>query len=1038
MPIKKLADKITITERILRRPVSVTMITLLIIFFGLFSLSNLKITLFPPFNIPILAISSGYKSVSPQDMQRLIVEPLEAAASGINGVDELESNISKGNAFLILRMEGGADIRSAELDLREEIDRIRNELPGEASEPVIFQFDPENFPIMRLSIKSDIRGLDELRQLSTEFIEPRLERLDGVASADTRGGLIRTIYVDLQPMSLAQHNLEPQEILNAIRSNNVQMPIGDVRVERTNYSVRAQSMYQSVEEIRKTIITQSATGVPIRVQDVAKVTDGYEDVATLVEINGKNSVSIEIQKQSDANTLDVSQAVMGQLDNIEAKLPRGVEINTLNNEGDFIENSIMNLAQSALIALAVVIVILLLFMGGWRISLIVALSIPVSIAATFSAMYFAGLTLNIISITGLALAIGLLVDNSIVVSESIAGKLEEDMPKYKAALEGTNEVIGALLGSTLTTLGVFIPILGISGFAGQIARDLALTICIAISSSFLASIVLIPVLASLFLNKGEFERHSLTFRLIHRLERYYVVALRWVMGHKWTALVFVLVAMGGSYWLYQNIPGGFFPQQDTGEIDARIELPSGTKLVRTAETMRNFSNRVQQLPEVETVVTKMGQRGFRSQPNVGEMTVKLVPNAERDRSTQDISLQLRKMLQAPDVDVRIRGAGGGGPPGGFGSGIRLTLTGPDVDVLKAITNKIENVMLQDSNIISVDNPRVDPAPELHYTVDRQRLSRMGRSFQEVANNLKAQTMGSRAGYYRDKGREIPIMVRIGNEELNNREELYDLELVEVDSQRVSVAALGRFESVQGLSRISRRDRETVLDVSIEFKGDLTTYRDKIRTIMDEQITLPAGYRYEFTGSSRDADESGQEMLYALFFAILLTYMVMASQFENLRDPFIIMVTIPLAFIGSLGQLWITGTALSVPASIGIVILIGIVVNNGIVLVDYIHKYTDMHEGKRSYLENFIEAARRRMRPILLTALTTICSMIPLALEIGTGAETWSPMAQSVIGGLIFATVLSLFIVPAFVVGISQKRRMSVKEALDRENRNLQS
>ncbi|MGM0588575.1 MAG: efflux RND transporter permease subunit [Bacteroidota bacterium] len=1025
----KTAEKIGITDRILRRPITVIMLTLLVIFFGLFSLTRLKITLLPPFNIPILAISTSYKSVPPQDIQRLLVEPLEGAVSAVNGVEELDGNIRKGGAFIILRMQPEVDIRRAELDVREEIDRIRPDLPREASEPVIFQFDPENFPIMRLSLESGVRGLDELRQLATEFIEPRLERLRGVASADTRGGLERTIFVDIDPMALAQHQLEPAEITNAINSNNVQLPIGNVRADRTSYSVRAQSMYNNLEELRQTIIKVSENGIPIRIQDVAEVRDHFAEISTLVEVNGKNSVSIEVQKQSDANTLDVTKAVEGALVDIESQLPGGTEIRTLTNEGQYVESSINNLAQSALLALVVVIIILLLFMGGWRISLVVALSIPVSVTATFAAMYFLNITLNIISITGLALAIGLLVDNSIVVSESIATKLEEGFSRFESALRGTKEVIGALMGSTLTTLGVFVPILGLSGFAGQVARDLALTICIAISISFIAAVILIPVLASLLLNKDEFEKHSFTFRWMHKLEQYYARSLRWFMGRKWISVVFVLLIITGSYFLFKAVPGEFFPESDSGEINARIELPTGTKLTHTAQVIQQFSGRVQDIPEVESVITKIGQSGYRTETNAGELSIKLVPLEERDRSTNEVALQLRQLMQAPGVSVSISGLGGRGPSAAFGGGgIRLSLIGPEMDVLQALTDKIERRLLADSNVVSVENPRTDPTPELHYFVDRQRINRMGANLQTAANALKNQVLGTRAGFYRDEGREIPIQVRIGEDKITSREDLMDLQLLRIDDQRIPVAALGSFESVQGVNRIERRDRETVLDISVRYEGESREYRQKIINILKDDVVLPDGYRYEFTGASQQGQESQRELLFALLFAVALTYMIMASQFENFRDPFIVMFTIPLAFFGSLGLLWITGTPLSVPAGIGVVILIGIVVNNGIVMVDYLHQYT--REGDMAnYLPNLIIAARRRMRPILLTALTTICSMIPLALAVGSGSETWSPLARSVIGGLIFSTILSLYIVPMFVVGIAKQRRDAVKEQL---------
>ncbi|GAA5522783.1 efflux RND transporter permease subunit [Aliifodinibius salicampi] len=1018
--------KFTLAGSVLKRPISVIMVTLVIIGFGVFSLSNLKVTLTPSLNIPILAISTSYSNVAPEDMQTLIVEPIEGAISAVEGIETLESNISKGSAFIILRLKAGVNIRHTELKVREELSRIRNELPEEAAEPVIFQFDPDNFPVMRLSLDSDHTGLDELRRLGVEFIEPRIERLKGVASADTRGGLERKIFINVSPMSLAQHRLIPSDIESALRSNNVQVPIGDIQNGQNSFSLRATSMYSNVEQIRQTIVTVTEEGVPVRIKDIAEVEDSFAEITTLVEINGKNSVSLEVQKKSDANTLDVVNAVKDQLSNINNNLPPDVSLQVLTDDGENIENSISNLTQSALAALLVVIVVLLLFMGGWRISLVVAATIPVSITASFGAMYAAGLSLNILTITALALAIGLLVDNAIVVSESIARKLEEHTDKMQAILEGTNEVVGALLGATLTTLGVFVPIIGLSGIQAQLFVEFAITISIAIGISFISSIILVPVLALLFLNSDQFNSQADTSASMGKLEQWYARTLRWVMFRKWTAVITALAILGCTYLLYNNLRFEFFPQSDSGSVSVNIELPSGTKLVKTAEVLRGFSDQLQQKDVVETVVTQMGQRGFTTRTNVGQMTITLVDEEDRDITTNSFSAQLRQELQSPGVDVNISGGGGGF--GGFGGGgITLSLVGPEIEVLKAISDKIERTLLTDPNVISVDNGQSDPTPELHYRVNRQRISRMGSSLNDVASSLKTQVQGTRVGFLRQQGREIPIDVRTSKNDLTSRAQLLDLQLLQIEDQRLPVAALGIFESVEGVDQISRRNRETVLDVNIEVDGNPNEFREEIISIIQEQVVLPEGYRYEFTGSLQESDEGSNEIIWALLFAVLLTYMIMASLFENFVDPFVIWFSIPLAFFGALFGLWMIGTPLSATAFIGMFMLVGIIVNNGIVLVDYMHLYTKHNAHSDSLLNNAIEACKRRLRPILLTAITTICSMIPLSLGIGTGAEIWAPLARAVIGGLLFGSILTLYVIPAFIMGNKKERREAIRQ-----------
>jgi hydrophobic/amphiphilic exporter-1 (mainly G- bacteria), HAE1 family len=1024
--------KVTITEKILKRPVTAIMMSLLVVGFGVFSLMNLKVTLYPSFDIPVMAVSVNYANVAPDDMLRLVVEPIESVIMGVEGVQSLDSNVRQGGAFLILRLKPGTNTMVTEQKVREAVDRIRPNLPSEANEPFIFQFDPDRAPIMRLSVESDVLGLDELRQLSIEYIEPRFERIPGVASAETRGGLTRNVYVDLLPEALARHRLVPSQVISAIQSNNVQQPVGSLVADRTSYSIRAQSMYTSVEQLDQTIVTMT-DGIPIRVGDVAIVRDDYEDIRSIVEINGRNSVTIDVQKQSDANTLEVAQAVIQAVQDFYPNLPTNVTMQVLSNEGKFIENSISNLSQSALIALVVVILILLLFMGGWRIAFVVAMSIPVSLTATFAFMYAFDITLNIISITGLALAIGLLVDNSIVVSESIANQLEKGKSRFQAALDGTNEVGGAILGATLTTLAVFVPLLTLSGFQGVLARDLAITICIAITSSFLASIILIPVLASLIMSPGEFQRKNITFDLIKSLENNYVSILEWILGRKYIIVAAVLLIIAGSGAIFQNIQKEEFPETDEGQFDLRVELPAGTKLSTTAETLRNYTNVILENPEVRTVITNIGRSGRSTLTNAGTMSITLVDERQREKTTSDIAADLRQSLMEPDINVEIANLGGsGGIPtqrSWGGRGIRVSLIGPDIDILQRLSLEIENQIIDDPMVMSVSNPRSRPMPELIYQLDRDRISRTGFSTQNVASELGNQARGTRAGFFREEGREIPIQVRNVRDQFQNRDDLFALELLQYEDQRIPVLGLGEFIPQEGRSTIQRRDRETLLDVMVMVRGDMEEYQSRLEQVLTNDIVLPDGYRYEFGGSVFAQQESASEAMIALFLALLLTYMVMASLFENLRDPFIVMFSVPLAFFGSLVFLYMTGTPLSIPANIGIVILIGIVVNNGIVLLDYIHQNTRGREDSEDYLLLFLEACKRRMRPILLTALTTIFSMIPLALELGSGSEIWSPLAKSVIGGLAFATVLTLFVIPTVVIGISKKRRKKIKKAL---------
>lgn len=1027
-----------IIYRLLKRPVTVMMVTLLVLGFGLFSLGNLKITLLPSIDIPVVALSTNYRDVAPEDIQRILAVPMENALASIDGIESMETNVRKGGAFIVMRLVPGTDAQRIENDAREAVDRIRDTIPQEASQPVIFQFDPESRPIMTLSVAAENRGLDELRELSQQLVEPRLERLPGVASADTEGGLQRAIYVTLEPELMQLHQVTPQQVEQALRSNNVQVPVGNLVADRQSYSVRAQSIYTSMQQVNDTIIRISENGVPIRLRDVGEAADTFQEITSLVEVNGLNSVTVDIQKQSDANTLDVAQAVIEEMNNLTEILPPGAEMQVLSNEGQFIEDSISNLTQSALVALALVAIILFIFMGSYRAATVVAFSIPISMTATFAAMYFSGVTLNIISITGLALAVGLLVDNSIVVLDNIIAKMQDGDSVFDAVLNGTNEMKEALLGSTLTTLAVFIPVFFLTGFTGQIAKDLALTISYAISLSFLASIILIPVFSSRLLKPGSVKTEGFMFRFVERIEEKYQHLLRWQLLHKRYTVLLIVAVIAGIGYLFTLVEGEFFPDNDTGEMVVDVRLPSGSQLIRTSEILKDITSRLLEDERVVTTVTSYGRSGWRREANVGRVTVNLVSAGEREKTTDEVAREFQQMFSYDeDVNLRIYGTGGGfgGGRGGFGRGmgnITVSLIGPDVDILKGLTDRIEEVMLEDDAVLAVDNPRVGSLPEMVYRLDRVALNRMGSSFQEAANSFKTQTRGSQVGQYRVEGREYPIEVRVSEEYQRGMQNMNRLQVVRAEGQSIPVYAVGSFEVSEGFNTIRRIDRETQLDVNIRVDGNAADQRARIVELFESEVSMPDGYRYEFSGASRDQEESQRELMLALLAAIVLTFMVMAAKFENLRDPFVILFTIPLAFFGAYLALFVTGTPFSVPAGIGMLILVGIVVNNGIVLVDYINQNTNYNMSAKTYVQRFVMASRRRMRPVLLTMLTTIFSMLPLALGIGEGSETWSPLARAVIGGLFFASIFTLFIVPVMHAGISLTKIRLFKQVREME------
>ena len=484
----------------------------------------------------------------------------------------------------------------------------------------------------------------------------------------------------------------------------------------------------------------------------------------------------------------------------------------------------------------------------------------------------------------------------------------------------------------------------------------------------------------------------------------------------------------GTVVIYQGIDKEGFPETDSGEVDVNVTLTEGTRLVKTVEVMKDFEAHLLQKPEIETVVSSIGRSRFTEQTNRGSFTLKLVPLEERDITSSELAAALRQELTAPGVTIRASVEGGGLNFGGrgFRSGngsIRLSLIGPEMEELLKISKSIEDRLLDDPNIIQVDNGRTDPTPEMQFVLDRNRVGLLNSSISQVANALRTQTLGNQAGYFRTDGKEIPIEIRTAKSSLKSREDLFDLEVLQYEDQRVPVVAVGEFIETKGVDSYQKRNREILLDVSIQFTGDATQYRELITNFINNEVVMPEGYRYEFTGATQEAQQGAEQFLFAGLAALVLMFMIMASLFENFRDPFVIWLCIPMALFGALFSLYIFGNPLSTTGNIGLFMLVGIIVNNGIVLVDYMHLKTrgmafDLNKGSE-FLDGIIYACKRRMRPILLTAITTICSMIPLSLELGAGAEIWSPLAKTVIGGLAFGVIFTLFITPTISVGFKQ-------------------
>jgi len=1023
-----------ITKIAIRRSITFTMLYLIAIGFGLFGLSSLKMDLYPNITFPVMAIITQYEGVGPEDIENVLTRPLEQTVISVKNVKKISSNSNVGTSILIMEFEWGSDMDQAEIDVRKMIDFVRDYLPSESSDPITFAFNPSMQPIQYLTVTSDQLGMAELRRVVDEQITPRLERIDGVAAAGIQGGLQRQIQVLVNPHELAAQGLSLQRLIQTLRLENLQIPGGMIDEQNKEFAVKTYGEFTSVGQIENTVVGNKA-GVPIYLKNVAKVVDGFKEQREIIRNNGKSALMLFIQKQADANTVQTSHAVNKALPGILEKVGQGVEVSTLIDFADFITRSLSNLSTTAMQAFLLAFLVLLFFLRNVRSSLIVAVSIPISITITFFVMDRGGLTLNVISMAGLALAIGMLVDNAIVVLENIFRRKEKGMVVIEAAYEGTKQVSMAIVASTLTTLAVFVPILFVPGIAGIMFNDMAVTIVFSLTTSMLIALTLIPLLASKLLQSGKTEAKNRVSQAIGRflvkLEHTYIRVLDYFLFRKKTLFAIITVLFGITIFLATKVGAEFMGQTDQSFISMNIERESGASLTATNETFLKLEGIIERnFPEAINIYSNFGiGEGISAifgggGSNAGQIMISLPDVKDRDRSQFEIQDDLRERFsQIPGAKITFED--NSGFMGAQGD-IVVKIFGFDRNIASALGDQVAKVMESVEGVVDIQKSYSSPQPEYQIYLNRDRISAMGLSVTMVAQTVEAGIKGTVATQYREGGKEYDVLVRFDDAYRDSRADLENIYVSTPMGEQVPLINLAEIVSGHGATTINREDQDRVVTVfCMVSERDLRSVTNDVLAGL-EKLTFPPDFRWEIGGTAEDMQESFMYLGLALLAAVLLVYMVMASQFESLLNPFIILFTIPLAFIGVIWGLFISGTTLSITAMIGGMLLIGIVVNNGIVLIDYINQLRTIHNYP--LWEAVIRGGRRRMRPILMTALTTSLSMTPMAMELGSGSEIWAPMARSVIGGLTASTLFTLILIPVLYFTIERlKLRRAIRK-----------
>ncbi len=1016
-----------ITEIAIRRAVTFTMIYLIAVGFGLFSLGRLRVDLWPNLTFPVIAVITQYTGVGPYDMETAVTRPIEETLASVQNVKTVGSSSRQGLSLVLLEFSWGTDMNQAEIDVRNALDWVTDILPDDATDPMVFAFDPSMQPICFYSIGSGVHGLAELRRIAELDLEPRIERIPGVASASTIGGLRREIKVLIDPVRMRAHNISIAQVEAAIRMNNLQLPSGWIEDEQREFPIQTLGEYQSLEDIENTAVL-SLPGSIIRIKDVARVEDGFMEQRQRVWTNGKPAVILIVQRQSDANTVNVTREIEKRMPQILAELPRGIEIEPIYEQATFINRSILNLGNTALQAILLAVLVLLFFLRNLRSSLIVGLSIPISMVVTFAVMDQAGLTLNMISMAGLALAVGMLVDNSIVVLESIFRHREQGRESRDAASRGTSEVAMAITASTLTTVSVFVPVLFVPGIAGAMFKEMVITICFSLAISLIVALSLVPLLASRILKMGaRIAPPNRLQRLGDRLGGWvdglrgaYLRSLGWSLEHRKTILFSSLGLLALAGLILFTRGGEFVPHSDSSYLQLAVDRSAGTSLGAMEASVAALDQILREhVPEGELSYINFGQgegvfAAFSSSgSNQGDVMVRLKPRSQRKRGVQEIEEDLRERVRVlPDLRVRFEDRGAAVFQGA--GDIAIEIFAHDLDLAEALANEIEGKVSGIPGVVHIESSIEEAAPDLKIHLHRNRIADLGLSTAQIGQAIRTSMLGSVASRFRDRGDEYDIRVQLKGEARTSKTDIENILIMTPAGRQIPLRAVATVDYGRAPAVIEREDQERKVTLTLDVAGrDLRATTNDVRKAL-RTVSLPNDLRIEIGGAAEDMMESFMYLGLAFLVAMLLTYMVMASQFESFVDPFIILFTIPLSLIGVALGLLVTGTTLSVMSIVGIIMLVGIIVNNGIVLIDYTNQ---LRQRGHALYEAVLLAGEARMRPVLMTALTTIFAMLPLSLGLGESGENWAPMARSLIGGLTVGTALTLVVVPVIYASI---------------------
>ena len=1022
-----------------KRPVMTTLCFVAVAIMGLFSLQKLPIDLYPDIDTNTIMVLTTYQGASAQDIEQNVTRPLENTLNSVQHLKHITSKSRENISVITLEFEFGYDIDVLTNDVRDKLDMVQKALPDDADNPIIFKFSTDMIPIVLLSVQAD-ESMPGLYKILDDGVANPLARIDGVGSVSITGAPKREVHIYVDPIRLEAFNLSIETIASIIGAENRNIPGGSFDIGSETYALRVQGEFSDALQMLD-VVVGSKDGKNVYLRDVARIDDSLEERTQQSYNNGKKGAMIVIQKQSGANSVAIANAIHEKLPSIQKTLPSDVKLGVIVDTSDNIKNTINSLVETVLYALLFVVIVVLAFLGRWRATFIIVITIPLSLIASFIYLFGTGNTLNIVSLSALSISIGMVVDDAIVVLENVTTHIERGSDPKQAAVHGTNEVAISVIASTLTLIAVFFPLTLVSGMSGVLFRQLGWMVCIMMIISTTCALSLTPMLCSqwLRLNPKQGKLFTIIFKPIERaldaLDNGYAFLLNKVVRHKTVTILICVAIFIGSMSLTKFIGSEFFPTSDDGRLGVSLELPIGTRVEIAQETTeRLFKEWTAKYPEIKVLNYTVGQAStdntFASMQDNGShivsMNIRLVDPGDRDRGIVEIAQLMREDLkhypEFKKAQVNVGGRRGGSMSGQ--SSIDYEIYGYDFTVTDSVAQRVKRILESVPGTADVIISRADYQPEYQVDFDREKLAIYGLNLTTAANYLRNRINGSTASYFREDGEEYDIKVMYAPEFRTSIADIENILIYNAQGKSVRVKDVGKVVERFTPPTIERKDRERIITVSTIVQGRAMSEIVADAQPLLDKLDLPAGVSINLSGSYEDQQDSFSDLGLLAILIVILVYIVMAAQFESLTYPGIIMTSLPFAFSGIVLILWATGTHLNIMSMIGSIMLIGIVVKNGIVLIDYI---TLNRERGMSIRSAVVFGGKSRLRPVVMTSLTTILGMVPMAIGGGQGSEMWRPLGIAVIGGLTFSTLLTLLFVPALYcifayVGVKRQRK----------------